>query len=461
MNKRLLIAIFLFILLLENIHNTAPLFQHYLYAKHQGSSYQSDFWDKFKERFAPEPIKWSIVVLSILFFLVFLGATLIIKKDTDFSRLFWISLISIITLVIVIPTLGSCIMRSRLFSFMLAHDGGVIQTELAIYYLLDGKNPYSEDYTKTPMAMSLDSNPDIWRNYGYYSNPALLHFPYLPATIYISIPFYFSFQALLGFYDQRFVYLFFLGLGCLFVYRSARSDLKRRLGVMLFALNPWLAGFITEGRNDILAVSILFIAFYFASINKWLPSVCLFAIALGIKQYCWLMLPFYAIFSLQLFPSLSIAKILSRLQARIVPIIIGLFILVIIYLPFVVWDPGALWDDIYSFNASGGADSYPIKPDRAYNLGSLLVNWGLLSPKDSATILKILQIIFCVPLLILLISRQLKDNRISNMLFYCGLFILTFGFFSRFLSNNMIGVVLALTVQGWVMMGDETSHEKQ
>ena len=32
------------------------------------------------------------------------------------------------------------------------HDGGVIQTEAAMQFLSQGKNPYVEDYTKTPMA---------------------------------------------------------------------------------------------------------------------------------------------------------------------------------------------------------------------------------------------------------------------------------------------------------------------
>ncbi|MEZ4584167.1 MAG: hypothetical protein R3A10_21460 [Caldilineaceae bacterium] len=32
------------------------------------------------------------------------------------------------------------------------HDGGVIQTEATIRFLLEGRNPYVEDYTETPMA---------------------------------------------------------------------------------------------------------------------------------------------------------------------------------------------------------------------------------------------------------------------------------------------------------------------
>ena len=33
-----------------------------------------------------------------------------------------------------------------------SHDGGVIQTEAAIDFLLQGRNPYVEDYLNTPMA---------------------------------------------------------------------------------------------------------------------------------------------------------------------------------------------------------------------------------------------------------------------------------------------------------------------
>ena len=102
------------------------------------------------------------------------------------------------------------------------HDGGVIQTEETIKYILAGKNPYVEDYRDTPMA-----------EWGLDYRTALDHYPYLPWTFLFSTPFYLVSRTLLGWYDQRFVYLLLFIIMLALVPRLARGPTDKLALVMI------------------------------------------------------------------------------------------------------------------------------------------------------------------------------------------------------------------------------------
>ena len=56
-------------------------------------------------------------------------------------------LAAIILTAVVAPTAKLILLRNANGPASYTHDGGVIQTEATIRYLLEGKNPYTEDYT--------------------------------------------------------------------------------------------------------------------------------------------------------------------------------------------------------------------------------------------------------------------------------------------------------------------------
>lgn len=64
----------------------------------------------------------------------------------------WLLLIGIILGAVYLPALKMILLRQQSGPASYTHDGGVIQTEATIQFLLAGKNPYREDYTQTPMA---------------------------------------------------------------------------------------------------------------------------------------------------------------------------------------------------------------------------------------------------------------------------------------------------------------------
>ena len=78
-----------------------------------------------------------------------------------------------------LPSLKLVLLRQQSGPASYSHDGGVIQTEATIDYLLEGRNPYVEDYVATPMAE--------WGINEFRT--ALYHYPYLPWTFLFSAPF--------------------------------------------------------------------------------------------------------------------------------------------------------------------------------------------------------------------------------------------------------------------------------
>ena len=85
-----------------------------------------------------------------------------------------------------------------------SHDGGVIQTEATIDYFLSGQA------TRTSRTIAARRWPSgDWPEF----RTALDHYPYLPWTFVASAPVKLISDALLGWYDQRFVYLIVFVLG--------------------------------------------------------------------------------------------------------------------------------------------------------------------------------------------------------------------------------------------------------
>jgi 4-amino-4-deoxy-L-arabinose transferase-like glycosyltransferase len=116
----------------------------------------------------------------------------------------------------------------------------VIQTEATIEYLLQGRNPYVEDYVATPMAE--------WGINEFRT--ALYHYPYLPWTFLFSAPFRLLADRTIGWYDQRLVYLILFALTLLLAPGLARRLESKLLLVMIIGLNPIMGSDLIYGQND-------------------------------------------------------------------------------------------------------------------------------------------------------------------------------------------------------------------
>jgi hypothetical protein len=317
------------------------------------------------------------------------------------------------------------------------HDGGVIQTEEALKYVLAGKNPYVEDYVNTPMA-----------EWGLDYKTALYHYPYLPWTFLFSAPFYLFSQAVLGWYDQRFVYLLLFVITLLLAPRLAQKRADKLGLVMVLGLNPIMGIDVIFGQNDSFVLFWIVLALWLLQLSrekgkdkKWgvVLSVISFGLACASKPTAWFLAPFYFLYLLRgedISPE-NLRRVAIPLLRRVVPFTVVLTVLV---LPFAVWDWGALVDDVWGW-ASGVAEvPYQI---RGWGFANLILALGLVKSKLDYFPFWIPELLICLPLLFFLLWKQVRTNTLGAVLYGYSALMLVFFYFSRFLNENYLGFILA------------------
>lgn len=297
-----------------------------------------------------------------------------------------------------------------------------LQMESAVEFLLDGKNPYQEDYTETSLAKWKWTDPN--------ENPAIYHVIALPFTIIKSVPFFVIWNNVWGWYDDRISHLAMFVLSIIALYYLFDTQEYKRLAIIIFALNPWFYIYFIKGMNDIIFLSLLFSSLALLK-NKWVTwSVVFLALAISTKHTAWLILPFYISY---LWYSGGL-KINWRK-----PLLVFSVITAILIAPFIIWDWHAFYEDVYQYPAGSIATSYPIKGPTLVNflIELKVINDGTNFP------FKILQIAL-LPLIWVLVLKQRKNNRLSIVLFNYGILLWLFWLFSRFMNPNYISVLLII-----------------
>lgn len=338
------------------------------------------------------------------------------------------------------------------------HDGGVIQTEAAIQYFLAGKNPYVEDYLQTPMA-----------EWGIEFRSALYHYPYLPWTFVFSMPFYSLGQAILGWFDQRFVYLLLFALTLVLAQALAGSRQEKLLAVMLMGLNPILASDVIFGQNDSFVlfwvVLGLWLLFWGRANGRELWGARLGSLAFGLacaaKPTAWFLAPFWLLYLLR-------REWGARLmpQARRWPALAGqlwqqawplLAAMVLVIGPWFAWSPQAMLDDVWRWSAGTAEQAYQI---RGWGFSNFVLAWQWAPGRLAYWPFWVVELLVALPLLLFLLWRQQRRNTPGSMLY--GYVVLLFAFFytSRFLNENYLGYLAAFLVLALVMPEEAAAPTK-
>ncbi|MFN8458676.1 MAG: hypothetical protein U0401_29150 [Anaerolineae bacterium] len=325
------------------------------------------------------------------------------------------------------------------------HDGGVIQTEVAITYFLKGLNPYVEDYVNTPMAE--------WGFNEYRT--ALYHYPYLPWTFVFSTPFFLLSQTLLGWFDERFVYLLLFALTLMLAQSLARGGQTKLMAVALVGLNPILAVNVIFGENDIFVLFWIVLGLWLLQPAPTRPGVgrsLLGSAAVGLacasKPTAWFLVPFWLLYLLRdgwgkadmTWPGYLIT--LAR-RAWTLPL---LFFAVT--LPWFLWHPTAMYDDVWRWAAGEGPGSYQIW---GWGASNLVLGLGWVEDRFDYWPFIIPELLVAAPLLWFLWRRQARHNSPGRMLYGYVVLLLAFFYVSRFLNENYLGylaacLTLALTI---------------
>ena len=349
------------------------------------------------------------------------------------SALVWLIVVS----TVVAQSVFLVLLRQATGPASYTHDGGVIQTEEALKYVLASKNPYVEDYVNTPMA-----------EWGLDYRTALYHYPYLPWTFLFSAPFYLVSQAVLGWYDQRFVYLLLFVITLLLAPRLAQKRADRLSLVMVLGLNPIMGIDVIFGQNDSFVLFWIVLALWLLQLSGekgedkgWglVLSVISFGLACASKPTAWFLAPFYFLYLLR-GEDISLGNLRALAFPLLRKAIPFLVIFAVLILPFAVWDWGALVDDVWGW-ASGVAEvPYQI---RGWGFANLILGLGLVESKLDYFPFWIPGLFICLPLLLFLLWKQVRANTLGAMLYGYSALMFVFFYFSRFFNENYVGFILA------------------
>jgi hypothetical protein len=309
----------------------------------------------------------------------------------------------------------------------------VIQTEITIDYFLNGLNPYVEDYVNTPMA---EWGFDEYRT-------ALYHYPYLPWTFVFSAPFYLLSHMVIGWFDQRMIYLPLFALTLILAQRLVQQPREKLITLALIGLNPILAVSMIFGEND------PFVLFWIV-LGLWLVQpaqaevdprrLLLASAALGLacasKSTAWFLIPFWLLYLLRnrwgekLWPPAQVMTPLIQ-RAWTLPVVFSL-----VTMPWFIWNPAAMYDDVWRWSAGQGPTGYQIW---GWGASNLVLGLGWVKDRFAYWPFIIPELLIAMPLLWFLLRRQARYNTASTMLYGYVVLLLAFFYVSRFLQPNYLG----------------------
>ncbi|MDM8528784.1 hypothetical protein QUF58_11330 [Anaerolineales bacterium HSG24] len=341
------------------------------------------------------------------------------------------------------------------------HDGGVIQTEITIDYFLSGKSPYIENYLDTAMA-----------TWGIEFRTALHHYPYLPWTFVFSTPFYLISQTMLGWYDQRFIYLALFGLTLLMAQSLAPTRSDKLMIVMLMGLNPILASDVIFGQNDSFILFWIVLGVWFLRLRENAPSsteatryLILANLAYGLacasKPTAWFLAPFWALYLLkdvwgnQFIPPLNRWITLFKLfLQRVWPIVV---VMLLVVGPWAVWSPEAMIDDVWRWSSGTAEVPYQI---RGWGLSNFVLAFQLVPDRLAFWPFWATEILLATPILFLVLWRQRRTNSLGQMLYGHVSLLFVFFYSSRFLNENYLGYLASFLILA-VLIDPQVENDNQ
>ena len=229
------------------------------------------------------------------------------------------------------------------------HDGAV-QSEVAGDMLRRGINPYQANFKGTEFTVFHQPH------FGDKTNPVLDHYPYPPLilianTVLVTLAHLTHLPA-----DSRLLTSAAM-IWLLWYWLRQTPDAKTKTWIaLLTVLNPLVTFYPLVGFNDILFVIPMLLSAATAARGRWLASGVLMGLALAAKQTAWLALPLWLVWLWRQSSNSS-----HRMFWR--PAAAALLVVTVFYLPFIIWNAGAMWDDLVRFVSGAIPSTFPISGD--------------------------------------------------------------------------------------------------
>lgn len=244
-------------------------------------------------------------------------------------------------------------------------NDSVFQIELAGDLLLDGESPYGHDYRFSGMERFYSFDGSASQQVREDEVP-LLHYAYFPGTA-ISAAAWLA--VVPSPFDDYRLFVLLATLAGLFAVLAFRGPLAWRLALGAFVVaNPIAVRSAWFGQNDAPSLTLMILAFALVTRGRLRWAAAALAGAVLFKQFALVALPFLALMLVK-------QGVERRELWRCGAVFAG--VLALAFLPFVVADPAAFWEDTVEF----GAGTYKIV---GYGLSGLLVRIGILEDRDGA-----------------------------------------------------------------------------
>jgi hypothetical protein len=301
------------------------------------------------------------------------------------------------------------------------------QIEIAGDLVLDGDNPYGHDYGDSGLENFYPAADD---EEAAFDRAARHHFAYFPGTALTAA----AWRALPRPWDDYRLFVLLATLALLPAALLFPGPLVSRLAVgAALAANPLLVKGAWFGTADAPALLALVLAFALLARGRPVWAGASLGVALALKQFALVALPFLAVM-------LLVARVPRKTLYQAGAAFGGVFLATV--LPFLIADPGALWDDTVTY----GADTYRIV---GYGLAALLLNLGVLDDRFGSYPFVPLAIVFWLPLTAWLLWSQwrVRTAWAGAAGFAISMFVLLFlsrVFQSSYLIWPLTGIGLAL-----------------
>ena len=337
-------------------------------------------------------------------------------------------LLVLVVATVVVPTLALIALRWNTGAPILMHDGAY-QTEEAIRLLLGGLDPYGVDYTTTSMR--------LWH---WYVNtpidPSLYHYVYPPAVFLLPLPAYALAHSVGVPFDVRLVDLLVAVVAAVAIIKLPWRWEWRYLVLAALFLDPFV--YLAQGRNDILFLAPIVLGVLAWERDRPMLAALAFGAAAAFKPFAVFLLPLLAllVWRRSRAERWSTARQLTVLAGLILP---GLLTIA----PFFLWNPGAYWADTVSFVSGSDPHRYPIQ---GYGFSEILLLLKIIPSPGAYFPFAILQALGTLPVFALGIRRVVGRPTLATVLWWATATLAVVLFFSRFVNDNYLAVVLFLAI---------------
>jgi Glycosyltransferase family 87 len=279
------------------------------------------------------------------------------------------------------------------------------QIELGGDLVRDGDDPYGHDYT--------GSGLERWYpGAGFdprFRQVALRHFAYFPGTPLTAAAWGVLPQPL----DDYRLFDLLATLGLFGAFLLFRAPLGWRLALAAAAAaNPLAVRAVWFGTADAPSLLCVVLAFALLSRRRLLWAALLLGIAVTLKQFALVAVPFFAVALLALRPRRSLVR--NAAAAFLAPIVAA-------FLPFLIADPGALWRDTITY----GGSTYRII---GYGLSNLFLKAGIVDDRFGSYPFLWLALLVWLPITLWLLWNQRRSGRLwtGAVAFAVSIFVLFF-----------------------------------